>query len=131
MAPEAPASAFELPLVHSGAAQPTAASSPAAGSRWVGLEPAWRPSAGSLRSLEVDGVDMMLADVDGTLLAYVDECASCGAPLGNASLRGGMLGCTQCGCEFDLPRAGRAAGGEPLQLRPVPLLEAGGLRVAV
>jgi hypothetical protein len=33
--------------------------------------------------------------------------------------------------EFDLPRAGRAAGGEPLQLKPVPLLESGGLRVAV
>jgi len=42
-----------------------------------------------------------------------------------------MLRCPACEVEFDLPRAGRAAGGEPLQLKPVPLLEAGGLRVAV
>jgi hypothetical protein len=34
--------------------------------------------------------------------------------------------------EFDLHRAGRAAGGEPLQLRPLPLLDnAPALRVAV
>jgi Fe-S cluster biogenesis protein NfuA/nitrite reductase/ring-hydroxylating ferredoxin subunit len=130
MAAQAPAATFELPLVHAGGPEPQMAT-PASGSHWVGLEPARRPPTGSLRSLEVDGVDLLLADVDGTLLAYVNECASCGAPLGNASLRGGMLGCAQCGCEFDLPRAGRAAGGEPLQLRPVPLLEAGGLRVAV
>ena len=124
--PMAAAGGLELPVVHSA---PTEPMPPAA--HWVGLEPARRPSAGTLRSMQVDGVELLLADVDGTLLAYVDECASCGAPLGNASLRGGMLGCAECGCEFDLPRAGRAAGGEPLQLRPVPLLEAGGLRVAV
>jgi hypothetical protein len=42
-----------------------------------------------------------------------------------------MLRGPSCGIEWDLPRAGRAAGGEPLQLTPVPLLESGGVRVAV
>jgi nitrite reductase/ring-hydroxylating ferredoxin subunit len=81
--------------------------------------------------IKVDGIGLLLADVDGTLLAYVNECASCGEPLGEAALSSGMLRCPACEMEFDLPRAGRAAGGEPLQLRPVPLLEAGGLRVAI
>jgi nitrite reductase/ring-hydroxylating ferredoxin subunit len=129
MAAAAPSGAFELPIVHSGS--PGLDSSPASAARWVGLEPSRRPAAGAVRQLEVDGVDLLLADVDGTLLAYIDECASCGATLSDGNLRGGMLCCAQCGTDFDLPRAGRAAGGEPLQLRPVPLLEAGGLRVAV
>ena len=71
------------------------------------------------------------AEVDGILLAYADECAGCGAHLGDGQLDGGMLRCRECEIEFDLPRAGRAAGGEPLQLRPIPLLADGGLRVAV
>ena len=42
-----------------------------------------------------------------------------------------MLRCASCQVEFDLPRAGRAAGGEPLQLVPVPLLQDGDIRVAL
>jgi hypothetical protein len=42
-----------------------------------------------------------------------------------------MLRCSRCDADFDLRRAGRAAGGEPLQLTPVPLLQDGGVRVAV
>ncbi len=73
----------------------------------------------------------MVANVDGSLLAYRDECASCGESLSDGVLDGHMLRCGSCGVEFDLPRAGRAAGVEPLQLAPVPLLEHGGVRVAV
>jgi nitrite reductase/ring-hydroxylating ferredoxin subunit len=69
--------------------------------------------------------------VNGSLLAYRNRCAACGETLHDGELDGGMLRCANCGADFDLPRAGRAAGGEPLQLTPVPLLEAGGLRVAV
>jgi nitrite reductase/ring-hydroxylating ferredoxin subunit len=97
----------------------------------MALEDSVRPERGGLRTLRADGSALLLANVDGSLLAYENECASCGAPLENGELDGGMLRCTSCEVEFDLPRAGRAAGGEPLQLKPVPLLEAGGLRVAV
>jgi Fe-S cluster biogenesis protein NfuA/nitrite reductase/ring-hydroxylating ferredoxin subunit len=128
MAPEPPAPAFELPVVQTG---PSLDSTPEALSRWVPVTQSGRPDRDSLRGITVDGVGLLLADVNGTLLAYVDECASCGEPLDEADLSGGMLRCCACETEFDLPRAGRAAGGEPLQLRPVPLLEAGGLRVAI
>ncbi len=99
--------------------------------RWLAVDEARRPEPGGLREVTIADRPLLLADVGGSLLAYVDECAACGESLGTGALDGGMLRCAHCGAEFDLPHAGRAAGGEPLQLRPVPLLEDGGLRVAV
>ena len=122
---ELPMAQVELPMVHAG---PEPTPEPA---HWVPVQDAVRPAPGSLRALEVDHARLVLADVDGRLLAYVDECASCGASISDGRLQAGMLRCQACDAEFDLPRAGRAAGGEPLQLRPVPLLEAGGVRVAI
>jgi Fe-S cluster biogenesis protein NfuA/nitrite reductase/ring-hydroxylating ferredoxin subunit len=133
---------FALPVVHSappgaglpmagdvGEPMPMVADEPAP--RWVAVDDNARPRAGELRALHVDGKPIFLADVDGSLLAYANACAACGEPLESGELAGGMLRCAACAVEFDLPRAGRAAGGEPLQLRPVPLLESGGLRVAI
>jgi Fe-S cluster biogenesis protein NfuA/nitrite reductase/ring-hydroxylating ferredoxin subunit len=121
--------AFELPMVHSGGPElPMAQEGPAT---WVPLEPASDLPPGELRALDVDGATLLVANVEGSLLAYRDECAACGEPLGGGELQGRMLRCAGCGADFDLRRAGRAAGGEPLQLTPVPLLEAGGVRVAL
>lgn len=120
MAQAPPIPAFELPVVQ--ATPPP---------RWVDVSEALRPSPGRLSEVRIGAETLVIADVDGSLLAYVDECASCGATLGAGQLAGGLLRCPSCEVEFDLPRAGRAAGGEPLQLRPVPLLQDGGLRVAL
>jgi Fe-S cluster biogenesis protein NfuA/nitrite reductase/ring-hydroxylating ferredoxin subunit len=129
-----------LPLVHSGASElpmagelptgepPSAGEQPA---RWIPLNGEAELGVGELRALQTQGVSLLLARVDGSLLAYRNCCAACGEPLHDGELDGGMLRCASCGADFDLPRAGRAAGGEPLQLTPVPLLEAGGIRVAV
>ncbi len=138
---------FELPLVHSGQpggelgqpggelglpggglGLPVAGESPP---RWVPLPDGVRPGPGQLRALHADGKALLLANVGGSLLAYQNACAACGEPLDGGELKGGMLRCASCAVEFDLPLAGRAAGGEPLQLGPIPLLEAGGLRVAL
>jgi Fe-S cluster biogenesis protein NfuA/nitrite reductase/ring-hydroxylating ferredoxin subunit len=119
---------FELPVVQFDTVARSDAPKPA---RWMALEDSMRPERGGLRAVQANGCTLLLANVDGSLLAYENECASCGEPLGDGALDGGMLRCCACEVEFDLPRAGRAAGGEPLQLKPVPLLEAGGLRVAV
>ena len=138
--PAAPPGAFELPvlqsggageppLVHAGASDlPMADEQPA---RWIPLNGQSELGAGELRALQADGVALLLARVNGSLLAYRNSCAACGDPLHEGQLDGGMLRCANCGADFDLPRAGRSAGGEPLQLTPVPLLEAGGIRVAV
>lgn len=123
------AGTIELPVVHSGAGElPLAEDRPA---RWVPIGAVAGPGPGAVRSLSIDGAELLLANIDGSLLAYRDACASCGEPLRGGELLGRMLRCASCEVEFDLRRAGRAAGGEPLQLTPVPLLESGGIRVAV
>jgi nitrite reductase/ring-hydroxylating ferredoxin subunit len=100
-------------------------------SRWLPLAAGSEASPGELRAVRLDGVELLLANVGGSLLAYRNACAACGDPLDEARLEDGILSCPRCAAEFDLPRAGRAVGGEPLQLAPVPLLESGGVRVAV
>jgi Fe-S cluster biogenesis protein NfuA/nitrite reductase/ring-hydroxylating ferredoxin subunit len=99
--------------------------------RWVAVDGLGDLADGQLRPLAVDGEQLLVAQIDGSLLAYRDACAACGEPLHGGELTGPMLRCPHCLVEFDLPRAGRAGGGEPLQLAPVPLLRSGGLRVAV
>jgi Fe-S cluster biogenesis protein NfuA/nitrite reductase/ring-hydroxylating ferredoxin subunit len=109
VAPPAPAlGAFELPM---------------AGSTWHVVDVDVAP--GSL--VAADG--LVIANVDGALLAYRNRCAGCGAELAGGELRGGTLACPACALEFDLPAAGRSAVG--LQLTPIPLLRDGGtIRVA-
>jgi Fe-S cluster biogenesis protein NfuA/nitrite reductase/ring-hydroxylating ferredoxin subunit len=125
-----PTEPVRLPVMQpSGAGPAPGAGSPAA-ARWTELDDGRRPARDATRALEIAGRSVLLADVGGTLLAYIDECAACGEPLHDGTLEAPMLRCGHCGVEFDLPRAGRAAGGEPL--RPLPLLDnAPALRVAV
>jgi Fe-S cluster biogenesis protein NfuA/nitrite reductase/ring-hydroxylating ferredoxin subunit len=88
---------------------------------WLPLEPAGRIEPGAFQTLALAGVDLVVANVGGNVLAYRDRCAACEATLRDAALAGPLLTCASCGCAFDLPRAGRAAAGEA-QLDPVPLL---------
>jgi Fe-S cluster biogenesis protein NfuA/nitrite reductase/ring-hydroxylating ferredoxin subunit len=96
------------------------------------------PPATGWRALDVDVAlgtlaradGLVIANVDGALLAYRNRCAGCGGALETGELEGGILRCPGCGRRFDLPRAGRSDEG--LQLSPVPLLRDGGtVRVAV
>ena len=123
---------FELPMVHSGA------------DRRRRPEPAparWIPLDGIERASNPGSLPRARAPTATTLLLAQRQRVRC-SPTGTrappaarrcttASSTARMLRCAHCGVEFDLPRAGRAAGGEPLQLTPVPLLEIGGVRVAV
>jgi Fe-S cluster biogenesis protein NfuA len=99
----------------------------------LGAEPAWAeletsPAPGDL----VASPGLVVANVAGTLLAYRDACAGCGASLAGGALDDGVLACPACRREYALPLAGRSLGPEDLQLQPVPLLEeAGSVRVAV
>jgi len=87
---------------------------------------------GDLRAVNVCGQALVVANVQGTLLAYRDACAGCGAPLGRGKLAAGALRCPGCGRSFSLPRAGRSLDEQHLQLEPVPLLcERGSVRVAL
>jgi len=146
MAEVSPGAGFELPLVHNAHPPGSTVGGPGLGGldeggrpfaqvqrppRWLALEHAADLGPGELRVLAADGNPFLLANIAGALLAYRNACASCGEALHDGSLHAEMLRCPHCQVEFDLRRAGRAAGGEPLQLTPVPLLEDGGIRVAV
>ena len=85
-----------------------------------------------LTSTQVDGMSLVVANVDGTLLAYRDRCASCNSPLASGTLDHGALACPSCGRTYFLPQAGRSMDDDHLQLDPVPLLrEADEIRVAL
>ena len=78
------------------------------------------------------GPSCVIANVEGTLLAYHDACAACGGTLHDGELSGGALACPHCGRSFFLPRAGRSMDEERIQLDPVPLLrELGSVKVAL
>ena len=99
---------------------------------WHQLDGIGTVEEGRLRHEEIDGIPLMVARIDGTLLAFRDSCATCGAELSAGTLLGGLLDCPACGARFDLPSAGRALADGGAQLEPVPLLpENGGARVAL
>ena len=116
---------LELPMAGAGercaACRPGSTSRAPAGSRPSSCSPPrWPASA------------LVIANVEGTLLAYRNECASCGGSLDSGELSSGALVCPSCGRSYFLPRAGRSLDDERLQLAPVPLLrENGSVRVAL
>ncbi len=105
---------------------------PAAAPSWFDVGGAGGLGAGQIAAAEVAGTQLVVANVDGTLLAYRDACAECGGSLHDGALDAGVLGCPHCGRTYFLPRAGRSMDDDRLQLDPVPLLrDEGGVRVAL
>jgi Fe-S cluster biogenesis protein NfuA/nitrite reductase/ring-hydroxylating ferredoxin subunit len=99
---------------------------------WFEVERAGEPAEGAIAAVTVAGSELLIANVDGTLLAYADVCAGCGSALHGGALAEGALRCPQCSRSYFLPRAGRSMDDERLQLEPVPLLrEQGRVKVAL
>jgi Fe-S cluster biogenesis protein NfuA/nitrite reductase/ring-hydroxylating ferredoxin subunit len=99
---------------------------------WFDVEAVASLRDGSLAAVTVDGSELVIANVEGSLLAYRDRCASCGASLQGGLLLAGALSCPECARSFFLPSAGRSMDDDRIQLEPIPLLrEEGRVRVAV
>jgi Fe-S cluster biogenesis protein NfuA/nitrite reductase/ring-hydroxylating ferredoxin subunit len=109
-----------------GTALPMAA--PASLADWTSLDGLGDLASGEVCGAEVAGEHLVLANVDGSLLAFRDACAECGSSFRGAELSDGVLACPSCARRFFLPRAGRSLDDERLQLEPVPML---GSRVAL
>jgi Fe-S cluster biogenesis protein NfuA/nitrite reductase/ring-hydroxylating ferredoxin subunit len=102
------------------------------GRSWFDVESVATLGDGSLAAVNVAGADLVVANVDGSLLAYRDRCASCNAPLHDGLLLAGALSCPECARSFFLPSAGRSMDDDRVQLEPVPLLrEEGRVKVAL
>jgi Fe-S cluster biogenesis protein NfuA/nitrite reductase/ring-hydroxylating ferredoxin subunit len=114
----------------SGMALPVVMSEPTRS--WFDVESVASLTDGSLAAVSVAGSDLVVANVEGSLLAYRDRCASCGASLHGGLLLAGALSCPECARSFFLPSAGRSMDDDRIQLEPVPLLrEDGRVKVAV
>ncbi len=101
-----------------------------AGGGWVTLPEIGPPSARPVATTASD-LPIVLCSVRGTLYAYRDGCAACGAGLGGGRLEREVLTCP-CGATYDVSRAGRGLGDTTLHLNPLPLVtDSQGIRVAV
>jgi Fe-S cluster biogenesis protein NfuA/nitrite reductase/ring-hydroxylating ferredoxin subunit len=75
----------------------------------------------TLRRVDVAGEAVLVANLDGTLVAYLDRCPGCLVPLSGGTLAGETLRCP-AGHAYDVRRAGRALDADSSPLTPVPLL---------
>jgi len=73
------------------------------------------------RRVAVAEEHLLVANLDGTLVAYLDRCPSCRDPVSDGRLDGDALTCAGCATAYDVRLAGRAHAAD-LQLTPVPLL---------
>jgi Fe-S cluster biogenesis protein NfuA len=105
------------------------ADAPTSGGTWEHLELEVPPRTAS--RVAVGGETILVANLDGTLVAYLDRCPSCfSASLAGGRLDGDLLACG-CGAAYDLRLAGRRPGTD-LHLTPLPLLpERGAWKVAL
>ena len=122
--PVTPVPGTPLPMAGGGTAPPLPSWTDVAGLAGLGPE--------QMASADVGGFPLLVANVEGTLLAYRNECADCHGVLDGGQLAGGALTCPGCGRSYFLPRAGRSLDGDDLQLGPVPLLrDNGSVKVAL
>jgi Fe-S cluster biogenesis protein NfuA/nitrite reductase/ring-hydroxylating ferredoxin subunit len=123
--PPAATTGPELPVLEGNSGNGSHDRPPPGASRWLALLSA-PPEPGEVAWTQVGGIEIALANVGGSLLAFRDSCAACGGSISSGELKGGVLACPACERRFYLPRAGRSMDEERLLLEPVPLLDSGG-----
>jgi Fe-S cluster biogenesis protein NfuA/nitrite reductase/ring-hydroxylating ferredoxin subunit len=98
---------------------------------WITLPEIGPPSSRPVAAI-ADGVAVLVCSVRGTLYAYRDSCAACGASLAEGALDREILTCPACGTQYNVRLAGKSEADAALHLDPLPLLaDSQGVRVAV
>lgn len=100
-------------------------------SGWLELDGLAHLPIGARSAVPAGNTELLVANVDDTLLAYLNACPACSSALEQGTLVEGVLACPTCSAGYDLPRAGRSVDESGLQLAPVPLLRDGPTRVRV
>lgn len=127
---------FQELVVEDGVPAPRAATIPLDGLRrarrpvYVDAGPA-DLAPGTLRAATVGGVPVLLAAVEGTILAVRNRCGDSPLPLEYGTLRETELHCSWHGCRYDVRTGHRLDGqGDRLAVYPV-AVEHGRVRVAL
>ncbi len=63
----------------------------------------------SMKTVKLQGVNILLANIEGALFAIPDKCTHLGGPLGKGKLEGSTVTCPWHGAKFDV-RTGEALG---------------------
>ena len=90
---------------------------------------------GEKRVQQIEGMEVLICSAAGSLYAYRNACAACGASLADAALLDEALRCSRCGTLYNVRLAGRSvhtSDGSSVHLDPLPLLQhETGWRVAI
>lgn len=87
---------------------------------------------GELRATDVEGVSVLLVNLDGEIYAFRNGCAVDGRPLDAGRLDGTVIVCPWHNCAYDARRGARADGGEGPGIAAVPIaIRDGSIEVAV
>jgi 3-phenylpropionate/trans-cinnamate dioxygenase ferredoxin subunit len=70
---------------------------------WIKVAALEECPPGSLRSVMLGMTPVVLANVEGTVYAVVDQCSHEDLPLSDGSLEGNTVVCEYHGARFDLP----------------------------
>lgn len=74
---------------------------------WVKVAATAEVTPGQKKQLDLDGVAVLLFNVEGEYFAIEDVCTHDGAPLGNGRFRGDQISCPRHGARFNV-RTGAA-----------------------
>ena len=78
-----------------------------AGIRYVEIAPAGGLPQGERLFVEIDGIPIVVINLDGSLYAFGDLCTHDDGPLGEGALEGHEIVCPRHGARFDV-RTGKA-----------------------
>ena len=76
---------------------------------------------GEMMTVEVDGAEIVIANLDGDFVAFQNECTHRGGPLGEGLLENGVVECPFHAGQFDV-RTGAVVSpppSEPIKTYPV------------
>jgi Fe-S cluster biogenesis protein NfuA len=100
-------------------------------SGWVQLPDMGPPSSRPVIATAGD-VSVLVCAVRGTLYAYRDACAGCGASMADGLLEREELTCPACAARYNVRLAGQGLDDPSTHLDPLPLLaDSHGVRVAL
>jgi 3-phenylpropionate/trans-cinnamate dioxygenase ferredoxin subunit len=89
--------------------------------QWVKVAAVSEVTPGQKKQIDLDGVEVVLCNVNGEYCAIEDVCTHDGAPLGNGRLRGEEIVCPRHGARFNV-KTGAALSMpavEPVETYPV------------